>query len=427
MLFRIYAFVTRLLAPALRALARLRALQGLEDPARLEERRGIPSAPRPPGRLIWVHAASVGEVRSALKLIQHLLAQNPESHGLITTVTRTAARTVALLANPRLIHQYAPFDHPGWVARFLDHWRPDLVLWMESEIWPTTLTQIKNRTLPLAMVNGRLSERSAARWARLPDTIARILGLFDLCLAQSEGDATRLKNLGAPNVAACGNLKYTGDKLPCDEDALRQLEKTIGDRPRLLFASTHAGEEEMAARIHTSLSANLPGLLSIIMPRHPERGDEIARICARRALPHARRSKGEAINSATAIYIADTLGEPGLFFRLCPVVYLGNSMGVSPGGGHNPLEPARLGCAIVYGPSMFNFGEMDETLRKTGGALMARDEADLTEKLETLLRDDALRDKTAKAALAASADGDKVLEKTLALLRPLLERATMAA
>lgn len=427
MLLRIYNLLVRAFVPFILLLLWLRAQRGHEETAHLKERRGIPSLPKPSGKIVWVHAASVGEMRSVLPLVQALIAKNEDLTCLITTVTVTAARLVRKTEHTRIIHQYAPYDHPGWIDRFLKYWQPHTVFWVESELWPHGLQAIHDRRIPLVMINGRLSAKSAARWSRVPRTIRHILSHFDLCLAQSHEDGERLKMLGAQRVSVAGNMKYAGKPLLYDEHALEALRTQTAGRPVALFASTHAGEEALAARIHQSLAAKIPSLLSIILPRHPKRGEDISAIIDKEGLRWARRSRGDTISDDTAIYIADTLGETGLFYRLCPIVFLGNSMVSIPGGGHNPIEPAQLGCAIVYGPHMWNFGEIDKELRAAGGAILVRDEKNLEAALQGLLTDKTKREALSNAACAFMDRQNGVLDNALALLRPVLERVTISA
>jgi len=426
MILIFYRILFRLIAPVLGGLVWLRGLRGHEETGHHHERRGVSSLPRPAGKIIWVHAASVGEMRSVLPVVQTLLSKNPDLHCLITTVTVTAARLVRQTNHPRICHQYAPFDHPSWIATFLTHWQPDAVLWVESELWPTTLMAIKERGVPLVMINGRLSERSAKRWRYVPQTIGYILGLFDLCLAQSADDAARLKGLGARNLVVAGNMKYACAQLAYDPAMLDSLRAQIGNRSTVLFASTHEGEEEIAARAFKEIAPTHPGLLFIVMPRHPSRGKMIANVFDTEGLSLARRSVGQPITPATAIYLADTLGEPGLFFRLSPIVYMGNSLIPVPGGGHNPIEPAQVGCAIVYGHNMWNFPEIDADLRAAGGALMVRDEKNLAITLTKLLDDAALRQTVGQAAKTFVDAQNGVLDALLGQLQPYLERAKIA-
>ena len=392
-----WSLAATLSAPALRLLLARRAARGKEDPARAAERRGIDTTPRPPGRLLWLHAASVGEAVSVLPVLTALPAS---VHVLFTTGTLTSARLLAqrlpeLGLADRVLHRFAPLDVPSWAARFLDHWRPDAACFLESELWPNLLGACRARGIPTALLNARLSVRSAARWCNLPGFAAEILGGFAWVAAQSEADAQRLVSLGAVQVDAPGNLKNAAPDLPVDEAELARLCGVLGGRPAWLAASTHPGDELCAARVHQALADAHPGLVTAIVPRHPERGPAIAAELG--GVP--RRADGA--DPAPGVWIADTLGELGLFYRLFGVVFIGKSFGA--GGGQNPLEPARLGCAIAAGPAMQNFAQATAALAAAGGLESVVDEAALTRWVDRMLRDDAARQAMGLAARAAAA------------------------
>ncbi|MDI3306621.1 MAG: 3-deoxy-D-manno-octulosonic acid transferase [Acetobacteraceae bacterium] len=354
-------------APLLPLHLRRRAAKGKEIPERLAERRGEGAA-RPPGRLLWLHAASVGETLSILPVLEALAERAPDLALLLTTGTVTSAGLLGRRLSPalaqRVIHRFVPLDVPGWVARFLDDWRPDAAAFVESELWPNLVAAAQGRGIPLALVNARLSERSARRWRWLPGLAREIAGGFDLVLAQSEADAARLRGIGAAGALCLGNLKDAAPPLPADPVALRELRQAVGERPVFLAASTHPGEEVIAIAAHAALAARHPGLLTILAPRHPERGPAVAAEAAGHAV--ARRGAGELPGPDTAIYVADTLGELGLFYRLAQVCLVGGSL--VPHGGQNPLEPARLGCPILLGPNTWNFAESVARLLANGGA-----------------------------------------------------------
>lgn len=354
-------------APLLPVHLRRRAARGKEIPERLPERRGEGAA-RPPGRLLWLHAASVGETLSVLPVLQALAERAPDLALLLTTGTVTSASLLSQRLDPalagRVIHRFVPLDVPGWVARFLDDWRPDVAAFVESELWPNLVAAARDRGIPLALVNARLSERSARRWRWLPGLAREMIAGFALVLAQSEADAARLRGIGAVGAQCLGNLKDAAPPLPADPKALRELRQAIGERPVFLAASTHPGEEAVAITAHAALAARHPDLLTIIAPRHPERGPTVAVEAAGQAV--ARRAAGELPGPDTAIYVADTLGELGLFYRLAHVCLVGGSL--VPHGGQNPLEPARLGCPILLGPHTWNFAEPVARLLAVGGA-----------------------------------------------------------
>lgn len=354
-------------APLLPLYLRRRAARGKEVPARLPERFGRGAA-RPSGRLLWLHAASVGETASVLPVLQALAERAPDLTMLLTTGTVTAATLLRQRLQPalasRVIHRFAPLDVPAWVARFLRDWRPDAAGFVESELWPNLIRAARSEGTPLALVNARLSQRSARRWRCAPGLAREVLGSFALVLAQSEADAARLRALGASSAHCLGNLKFAASPLPADREALAALRHAIAGRPVLLAASTHSGEEAIALAAHRLAAPRLPGLLTVLVPRHPERGAAIAAEAG--GLAVARRAAGELPGPETEVYIADTLGELGLFYRLAGVAFIGGSL--VPHGGQNPLEPARLACPVLLGPHTWNFAEPVERLLAAGGA-----------------------------------------------------------
>ncbi len=420
---RAWSIAASLATPALRLLLARRAARGREDPARAGERRGVDATPRPPGRLLWLHAASVGEAVSVLPVLTALPAS---VHVLFTTGTLTSARLLAqrlpeLGLADRVLHRFAPLDVPAWAARFLDHWQPDAACFMESELWPNLLGACRARGIPTALLNARLSVRSAARWCNAPGFAAEILGGFAWIAAQSPADAQRLTSLGAAHVDAPGNLKTTAPDLPVDAAELARLRAVLGGRPAWLAASTHPGDELCAARVHQALAAAHPGLVTAIVPRHPERGPAIAALLsadaalAGQSVP--RRAAGA--DPASGVWIGDTLGELGLFYRLFGIVFIGKSFGA--GGGQNPLEPARLGCAVAAGPAMQNFAQATAALTACGGLESVADEAALTRWVDRMLRDDAARQAMGVAARAAAAGEADLPVRMAARLVALLE------
>ncbi len=366
---RAWAGATAAGAPLLRAHLRWRAARGKEVAERLGERRGEGAA-RPAGRLLWLHAASVGETLSLLPLLKALTARAPDLSVLVTTGTVTAAALLAQRLPPalagRVEHRFAPLDVPRWVERFLAGWRPDAGALVESELWPNLIRAARRRGVPLALVNARLSERSARRWRRWAPGLAReMLSAFSPVLAQTPADAARLGALGARLALCLGNLKDAAPPLPADPAELARLRDAAAGRPVFLAASTHPGEEAVVLEAHRRAAARVPGLLTVIAPRHPHRGPAVA--AEARGLAVARRAAGEAPGAGTAVYVADTLGELGLLYRLAGVCLVGGSL--VPHGGQNPQEPARLGCPILLGPHTANFAEPVARLLAAGGAL----------------------------------------------------------
>ncbi|MGD0026104.1 MAG: 3-deoxy-D-manno-octulosonic acid transferase [Xanthobacteraceae bacterium] len=413
---RVYQLASLAAAPVAPRLLAWRLSRGKEHAARLGERRGEASLPRPGGPLIWVHGASVGEVLAVVPLIERIRAQ--DFAVLVTSGTVTSAA----LAEQRLpggaVHQFIPLDAPQFVARFLDHWRPDLALFVESDLWPNLILACADRKIPMIMVNGRVSKRSFSRWQLIPGAIAALLARFDLCLAQSSADAQRYARLGAPRISSTGNLKLDVPAPPVDQSTLHRFNALIGLREVIAAASTHAGEETAIIAAHRRLRAKCPTLLTVIAPRHPARGQDIAEIANLAGLSVALRSRGELPKRTVDIYIADTLGELGLIYRIAPIVFMGGSLASR--GGQNPIEAIRLGAAVVHGPHVWNFAEIYATLDEAHGAELITDEETLTSRLAAWLANPAARDSVVNAATQTVEKLGGALERTLAALDPYL-------
>ncbi len=414
----LYRSIATGLTPALRLWLRYRADHGKEDPARLAERYGIASEARPAGRLIWIHGASVGEARSALPLLRAILEHHPLAQVLVTTGTLTSAEMLRGALPARARHQFVPLDVPDWVERFLQHWRPDAALWLESELWPTMLRNLAQRGTPSALVNARMSPRSFASWQRVAPIMRPPVDAFTLVLAQSDADGARLAALGARAVRSVGNLKFDAPQLPADIEMLAALGATIGERPVWLAASTHPGEEEIVADAHAHLARALPTLLTIIVPRHAVRGTEIATALRARGLTLAQRSAGDAIAADTAIYLADTMGELGLFYRLASIAFVGKSLAGE--GGQNPLEAAALDTAILTGKRIGNFTEIFAALDAAGALRTVNDATELGDALGALFADPMLRQRMAQGAADVAASGRGALTRVIAALSPVL-------
>ncbi|TNE59531.1 MAG: 3-deoxy-D-manno-octulosonic acid transferase [Alphaproteobacteria bacterium] len=396
-----------------------RARRRKEDPTRISERHGLTNLQRPRGPLVWVHGASVGESLSALALIERLLKDRDDLFVLVTTGTVTSAELMEARLPARAFHQYAPIDHPLYVRRFLAHWRPDAVLWFESEFWPNLLIQTQKLQVPMALLNARMSEGSFDSWLRHKWAIAPILKGFQVCLAQNDRITEMLIALGADRAQTSGNLKYVAGALPDVPEGRSTLAQQIGGRPVVLAAQTITPEEEMMAHTHQHLEGSHPGLLTLVAPRHPERGDEIRMALEGLGLTVAQRSRGEEITRDTQIYLADTMGELGIFYRLCDVVFLGRSL-VDGGGGSNSLEPARLGCAILQGPHTDNFAEITAYLENEGAISVVADVAALETRLDALLDNQAARQALADAARSATDKGEGILSFVADEVLPLI-------
>lgn len=419
----LYRALTTLLGPLIMLYLLRRLAAGKEDRARFAERRGLASRARPDGPLVWVHAASVGEAVSMLALIDELVAERPSVSVLVTTGTVTSARLLATrLPEGRARHQYVPVDRPAYVRRFLDHWRPDLALWVESELWPNLILETSARNVPLVLVNGRMSAESFRGWQRWPGIIRPVLHAFDLCLGQDVVQAERLRQLGAERTLCVGNLKAAAGPLPVSEAELARLAVQAAGRPLWLAASTHAGEEEAAAEAHRVLKQRWPDILTIIVPRHPARAGAIAAMLKGDGLTVARRSLAEPIDARTEIYLGDTLGELGLFYRLAGVAFIGGSL--APMGGHNPLEAALLDCALLHGPDMSNCAGIARDLATAKAALTVHDGASLGAAVAQLLGDPVERARLAAAALEVAGNNHAVLDAVLQRIAPWLDRLT---
>ena len=371
-LYRLYVRATGLLLPlAFRTVAGKLRAAGVSEP-RIRERLGEASLPRPEGPLIWFHAASVGESLSVLTLISRLGERLPAHRLLITSGTATSAVLVGKRLPPRTQHQFAALDAPGPVARFLDHWRPQAAVFVESELWPLSLVETRKRGARLALLNARLSDKSVRGWSRWPETARFVLDQFDVMIAQNRDGAENLRAMGAdPARLTLGvNLKSTSDPLPVDEAALTAFRAGLDGRPLWIASSTHEGEEETVLAAHRRLLERHPDLCLALIPRHPERGDAVVRLVAQAGLSCARRSTGEAL-AGQQVYLADTLGETGTWYAACPIVFLGGSLREI--GGHNPFEPAQAGAAVLTGPGYFNFSETFAPLLAQGGAVEVRD------------------------------------------------------
>jgi 3-deoxy-D-manno-octulosonic-acid transferase len=381
-----YRRITRLARPAVPMLLGWRERRGKEDPARRNERFGKASVDRPEGPLVWMHAASVGETNAILPLLASLKEARPDRTILVTTGTVTSARLAAARLGNDAIHQYVPLDAPDYVRAFLDHWRPELAIFCESEIWPNMIMDTAARDIPLVLVNARMSKTSFRRW-RANSTLARpIFTRFKLILAQNEAFATRFRDLGAPHVVMAGNLKIDSPPLPIDQGKLRALASALAGRPIFLAASTHEGEEAIVCAAHGRVAASLPGLATIIAPRHPDRAGQIAKIAEQQGLTVRLRSNGELPNDHTDVYIADTIGELGILYSIASLALIGGSL--IERGGQNPIEAIRLDAAVLSGPHVSNFADAYEALRLNSGCVFVTDAASLAGAITRLLGDE---------------------------------------
>jgi 3-deoxy-D-manno-octulosonic-acid transferase len=411
-----YRAAAGLISPLAGSVLKARARRGKEDAERLRERLGHASLDRPAGPLVWMHAVSVGESLSLLPLIGALRAERPDLAILVTSGTQASAEILARRLPAGALHQYAPVDTPGAVRGFLRHWRPDAGLFVESELWPNLILAARRAGVRLGLISARMTQKSAGRWSARPAAVRAMLGSFELILAQDTATEQRLTGLGGA-VTGRLNLKRVGEPLPHDADELADLQAVLAGRRVVVAASTHPTEEALIADAVATLS---PRPLTVIVPRHPELSAAISHDLAGHRF--AVRSAGEAIEPETDVYLADTLGEVGLFLRLADVAVMGGGF-VRGVGGHNPLEPARLGVGVISGPHVANFADIYAEMAEAGGALIAEDGAALRLALAGVFEDRArLEALNLAAADFAARQGDQ-LGAALDLLRPLLPAA----
>lgn len=399
---------------------RERLAEGKEDPTRLDERRGIARTPRPDGPLIWFHAASVGESLAVLELIRRLLDEREDLHVLVTTGSVTSANVMADRLPERATHHYAPLDAKPFVTAFLDHWKPDVAIWTESELWPTLVVETHNRAVPMLLLNARMSKASHDKWRFAPGMIRSLLGRFQTALVQDNLTMVYLRRLGMPvdRMKVMGTLKEGAAALPCREEDRAEMAAILAGRPVWLASSTHEGEERLVLQAHKLAMRSSPRLLLILVPRHPERGDEIAGMLQAENWRFTRRAADEVPVDETSVYLADTMGELGLWYRLSPISFVGGSLVAI--GGHNPFEPAALGSAILHGPYVTNFVDIYDRLRDGGAARLVSSPEKLAVQVTALLSPENAASMAA-AAWQVTSDGADVTDRAMALVMDTLD------
>lgn len=417
-----YGWLGAAVYPLTAPLLAYRAAKGKEDRSRRGERLGHASLERPFGPLVWIHAASVGETTAVIPLMREL--RRRDIHVLLTTGTVTSAAVAESRVGDIVIHQYVPLDFRPAVRRFLDYWQPDAVIGVESEIWPTTLSELHRRHIPQILVNARMSDRSFDRWQRYKSVAEALFGKLALVIAQSDVDAERFRDLGAWPVIVSGNIKVDSDAPPGDETVVDLYRRQIAGRKTWAAISTFEGEEKIAAMVQRALKAHT-GLLTVLVPRHPERSDEIEAMLVEKGLTVARRTRGDAITAETDVFLGDTIGEMGLYLRLTEIAFVGRSL--SGEGGQNPLEPALLGCAILSGPHVSNFRESYQRLVRKGSARIVRDAEMLAKAVHFLLNNDVARLKMIDAGHESVQEMRGALTATLKGLEPYISPLSVKA
>ncbi|NCB49702.1 MAG: 3-deoxy-D-manno-octulosonic acid transferase [Alphaproteobacteria bacterium] len=409
LLLKLYRKVIGLLTPVVRLYLNRRLKNGLEDYARFRERLGRNSLPRPEGKLIWMHGASVGECLSMLPLIKKIVQEDKDLHIMVTSGTVTSASILTKRLPERTFHQYYPVDCPRYVRRFIRHWKPDVAFFFESEFWPCMLYEIQRNEIPLVLLNGRVSDKAFKTWQRHKFLSKTLQKMFTLSFGQTEEDTRRLKVLGAPNTDCVGNLKYAQNPLKFNEEELKKLQEKIGVRPTFLMASTHSNEEEMGGKIHKELKKKYPNLLTIITPRHINRRDEILNVLEKNGLEVAVRSKGEELKDTTDIYLADTMGELTMFYKLALAIFVGGSL--IPFGGQNMLEPMREGAYVMVGPHAFNFREIVSEGTKAGALKIVSDPKDLEKNVEKVFSKESGVEEQGRKAEALTKQWEGVIDR----------------
>lgn len=418
-----YRWTGALAYPLIGGYVALRVAKGKEEPGRRRERYGRASVPRPQGPVVWVHAASVGETSAVTPLIERIAALGIRV--VLTTGTVTSARLAEERLKGRIIHQYVPLDLKPAVSRFLAYWKPDLAIIAESEIWPMTILELGARRVPQVLVNGRLSDRSFAAWKRRASLAEALFENLAHVIAQSEADAERFRALGARPVTVSGNLKVDTQVPPADQRSLRELQTAIGSRQTWAAISTHEGEEEIACDVHQSVSRRHADLLTIIVPRHPERAQALKAMMEERGLNVVLRTEKRPVTHDTDIFIGDTIGEMGLYLRLTEIAFVGRSLAAE--GGQNPLEPAVLRTAILSGRNVQNFRDSYQRLVKSGGAKLVRDPKMLAGAVAFLLEHPTTRRGMIDAAEETVGEMRGALERTMAALDPYIRPLVLKA
>jgi 3-deoxy-D-manno-octulosonic-acid transferase len=408
-LYRAYTFATVVLVPIFSWIEIRKLRRAGFSVDRAHEKLGHASLPREgSGPLVWFHAASVGESLSVLSLITEMGNRLPRAQFLITSGTATSARLVTDRLPPRSCHQFAPLDAPGPVERFLGHWRPQAAVFVESEIWPGMLRRTYARGTRMVLVNARLSAKSRVAWQRRPALAAYVFEVFTLILSQNDDMAQAVVDMHAPpdRVARGINLKALSAPLVQNPAVLAQMRTSLKGRPVWVAASTHRGEEEIVLRVHARLLEDHPDLLLLLVPRHPDRSNEVARLIAKAGLSFGTRSVGE-MPETRQVYLADTLGELGNWYALSKVIFLGGSL--KPIGGHNPFEVVQTGSGVLSGPEVFNFSETYNEMVAAGAAQIVEDENALYAAASRLLTDPASVEDAGRAARGVVRDKEVLL------------------
>ncbi|MDF2965161.1 MAG: waaA [Rickettsiaceae bacterium] len=414
MLLTFYRILTIIAFPVIYIIIQVRKIVGKEDKTRFRERFGLAAIKRVEGYMIWIHAASVGESLSALPLIERLTAANPKITILLTTGTVSSTKVIVDRLPASVVHQYIVVDSYFCVRRFLNHWQPDLAIFIESELWPNLLIETA-KTCPLLLLNARMSDRSFKKWSILKSLASSLLSQFSLIITQSKQDLDKYRALGAQKLKNAGNIKYANINTSFDQYEYDKLYAQIKDRTVWLAASTHQADEEPIYKTHLALKKIFPNLLTILAPRHPVRTSIIIDRMLVHPIKFVCRTNLESIKADTDIYLANTLGEMNLFYSLASAIFIGGSFA---NGGHNPIEAANFNKPIIVGPNMSNFKEIAEEFLKNGAVIQITSTADLVKSLQFLLDPNNIKETKTYSMNAAKIikEHRKVLEEYLKLI-----------
>lgn len=411
----IYKYAIYLLIPLIKINLSIRIKKNKEEKLRIKERFGKSNKLRPKGNLIWIHAASVGEFNSATGLINILLKKNKI---LITTNTVTAYYYCKKIFGNKVIHQYAPIDHAPWVKKFIEHWSPKLVIWIESDLWPNTIRIISQKNIKSVLLNLRVSPKSFERWTISKQSFAKILNYFNEVFAQSKNDLQKIKNLTPRKIKYVGNLKLTSLPIKINKDNFLKIKKITASKKIILIASTHRNEENLILKsINKTLSLN-KNLILLIIPRHPNRSLEVLKI-VKKFIPESSLLSNYNSKFKSKCLIVNSLGEMSIYYKICEIVILGGSFINM--GGHNPLEPAKLNCSILTGPSIYNWQNIYEEMFKNNACIVCKSEKELIKNFNIILKNNRLKKRLMKNALRYSKQNQSILKDILKTINPLLK------
>ncbi|MCR5506996.1 MAG: 3-deoxy-D-manno-octulosonic acid transferase [bacterium] len=419
----LYRFLMFILKPMVKPVLFIRRMKGLEtkDSIRKVERFGYASVKRPNKKIVWFNAASVGESNSIIPVIDEILKKYPDTFVLVTTTTVTAADGMAKkLSGKNAVHQFLPIDRRAYVDRFFDYWKPSVGFFVDSDFWPNLILSAKDHKIPLILLNGRVSDKSFAKWKNNLPFIKPLASAFEFTFGKSEDDCKKLSTMGFKKPVCVGNLKYAVPPLSYDKEELKNLSSQIGSRHLFVVSSTHPGEEELCISAFMNIKKRFPDVLMVIAPRHPARGEEIKSLIEANGLKAVLRSSGDKITKNVDIYIANTMGELGLFYNLSEIAFVGGSL--IKWGGHNPMEPARLHNTVLSGKYVHNFQETYDLLKSEKAVVMVNDEKDFASKVKAFFENpDVAKDYMSRAFYVAEREA-AVLSRVMEKLEPVIKK-----